>query len=136
MSFMDGVNDGLKIIIKMFKVLFTFYILIICITKCGIIEDLSVYFKSDILQIILLFITRPLSSSSTLTMMINYFEVSGVDSNISIISSLIYASCDASVYIVCLYLSYLNIKSNKLTLYGILINVLSFFLIMLYMLLK
>lgn len=129
-SFSDGVNDGIKISLKMFKVLFCFTILIECINKCGVLNDLSNFFDDSYSKIILGMIIRPFSSSSSMALMLDAFNIYGVDSLSSIVLSLMYTCCDASIYVLVLYFSYLDIKVSKIIKYGIMLNVISYILIL------
>lgn len=129
-SFSNGVNDGIKISLKMFKVLFCFTILIECINKCGILDDLSNMFEGSFSKVLLGMIIRPFSSSTSMALMLEAFDLYGVDNISSIVLSLVYTCCDASVYVLVLYFSYLDIKVSKIIKYGIFINVLSYLLIL------
>ncbi len=130
MAFSDGVSNGINISLKMFKVLFCFTILIECINNCGIIEDVSNYFSNDFIDIVLGMIIRPFSSSSSMALMLDGFKCAGVDSLESIVLSLVYCCSDSSIYVLILYFSYLDIKNIKSIKYGILINVISYILIL------
>ena len=129
-SFSNGVNEGIKISLKMFKVLFCFTILIECINKCGIIEDVSNMIDSSFSKIILGMLIRPFSSSSSMALMLDCFSVYDVDSIPSIVLSLIYSCSDASVYVFVLYFTYLELDIKGIIKYGVLVNLISYILIM------
>ena len=46
-SFLNGVKDGLKIVVNMFSVLLTFSVVVKCINNCGILEYLSKIFNNS-----------------------------------------------------------------------------------------
>lgn len=129
-AFSNGVSNGINISLKMFKVLFCFTILIECINKCGIIEDVSNYFNSDLIDVILGMVIRPFSSSSSMALMLDSINIAGVDSLKAIVLSLIYCCCDSSIYVLILYFSYLDIKDIRSVKYGIIINLISYILIL------
>ena len=89
-------------------------------------------FNSDFANVLLAMFIRPFSSSSSLALMLDSFSVSGVDSASSIVLSLIYCCCDASMYVLVLYYSYLDMSVSKIVKYGFLINVLSYIFIILF----
>lgn len=129
-AFANGVEEGIKVCFKMFKVLFAFTILIELINSCGIIDDIIGISNNSVYHILISMLVRPFSSSSCMTLMIDCFESYGVDNINSIVLSLIYSCSDASVYLAVLYFSYMNFSIKKILKYFILINIISYVLIL------
>lgn len=129
-SFLKGVKDGLKIIINMFSILLTFSIVVKCINNCGILVYLNKIFNnSGLLNILMQCMVRPLSNGSSYAIMIDIFNIYGVNSFYGILSSFIHSSCDTLFYIVTLYYSYSKYKcSSKGLLYGLIVVIFTYIL--------
>ena len=129
-SFLNGVKDGLKIVVNMFSVLLTFSVVVKCINNCGILEYLSKIFNnSGLVNVLIQCVVRPLSSGSSYAIMIDIFNIYGVNSFYGILSSFIHSSCDTLFYIVTLYYSYSRYKcSTKGLLYGLIVVMFTYIL--------
>lgn len=128
--FIEGTKEGLKTTINMFPFLFTFMFAITCLQSSGILEFIEYLLKSNNVIVFIQAIIRPISSSSSLAILIDNYNNYGVDSNISILSTLIHYISDSTLYIVPFYLGLFNIKKyNKIIALGLIVNLCSFILV-------
>ena len=128
--FIAGAKDGLKTTINMFSYLLTFSVAISLLNSSRIIDYISKLFNSRYISVIIQMIIRPLSSSSSLSMMLNNYSLYGVDNKISIYSTLINYVSDSTLYIVPFYCSLIGIKNfNKIILLGLIVNYFSYILV-------
>ena len=110
-SFSIGVADGIKIVLNMFSVVLVFSFCITCIENCGLINFINTkYNNTGIINIILQMIIRPLSNSSSYTLLMNIYDKYGVNSLYGYLSTFIHSSCDTLFYIISVYSSYAKIK--------------------------
>ena len=134
-SFKEGVSSNFKILLDIFPNLLALVFAVEVFTNSGIIELFNEYvnFISIPIEIIIQAFLKPISSSSALVMMLNVFKTFGVDSNISILSSIIQGCSDTTFYIVTLYFSCVKIKNYKYALkVGILTDVITFIIVTLF----
>ena len=106
-SFKEGVTSNFKILLDIFPNLLALVFAVEVFTNSGIIELFNEYvnFISIPIEIIIQAFLKPISSTSALVMMLNVFKTFGIDSNISILSSIIQGCSDSTFYIVTLYFS-------------------------------
>ncbi len=134
-SFKEGVTSNFKILLDIFPNLLALVFAVEVFTNSGIIELLNKYvqFISIPIEIIIQAFLKPISSSSALVMMLKVFKNYGVDSNLSILSSIIQGCSDTTFYIVTLYFSCVKIKNYKYALkVGIITDVLTFIIVTLF----
>ena len=113
-SFINGIKDGCNVVLNMFPSLLAFVLIIECISSCGIIKDImKITNHSWIIQIIMQMIVRPFSSGSSMSMMLNIYDMYGVDSIPSLFSTFIHSSCDTLFYMITLYFSSFSIVLNN-----------------------
>lgn len=126
-SFYNGAKNGFTITINMFSSLLTFTLAISLFLNCGIIEYLKNNINFDYPLILIQCIVRPMSSSSSLSIMNEIYNNEGVDSFMGILSTMIHYISDSSIYIIPFYCSYFKIKKyERILLFGIIINVISY----------
>ncbi len=132
-SFLKGVKDGSKIVLNMFSCMLSFILAIKCLEGCGIIDDLcNISTLGWLPEIIVQMLVRPLSSGSSMSIMLSIFEKYGVDSIPAIFSTFIHSACDTVFYIVVFYFSSIGVvKYKKALTYGIMTVVISYALIIL-----
>ena len=127
-SFINGINEGLKMSISIFPTIMAMVIAINLLINSNIILDLTKYLKdiftligfhSEILPIALL---RPISSSASLVIMNDILKVYGPDSYLGYIASIIQGSTDTTIYILGMYFSSVGIKKIK---YSLLVGLLA-----------
>lgn len=114
-DFMDGVKEGLKMIVNLFPTIMAMVVGVGIFTKSGIIVDIVKYidikvFPKEILPLVLL---RPISGSSSLMLLNNLMEGYGVDSRIGLLSAVIAGSTDTTIYIIGMYFGSIKIKKIR-----------------------
>lgn len=125
--FLEGAKEGVVTTINMFSSLLTFMIAISFLISSGIIEYLRENFKFKYGLILVQVIVRPISSSSSLSILLDCYNNYGCDSFIAILSTMIHYVSDASLYIIPFYLSMFKINdNNKLLFIGVLTNLFSY----------
>jgi len=121
-SFIEGINEGLKMSIAIFPTMMAMVIAINLLINSNIILDLTKYlsdfftligFPKEILPIALL---RPISSSASLVIMNDILKVYGPDSYLGYIASIIQGSTDTTIYILGMYFSSVGIKKIRYSL--------------------
>ena len=114
-EFLNGVKEGLNIILDIFPSIFALVVSVTVLVKSNILTDLISLidiklFPKEILPIALL---RPISSSSSMMLLNEILSTHGPDSIIGKISSIIAGSTDTTVYIIGMYYSTIKIKKIK-----------------------
>lgn len=131
-AFLEGSKEGLKTAVNMFSSLLTFTIAISLLFSSGLIDKLQEIISFDYGIILIQVIIRPLSSSSSLSILMKCYETYGIDSFISLISTGIHYVSDASFYIIPFYCSLYSIKKyEKILLLGLIINIISYIIVIL-----
>lgn len=127
-SFIEGINEGLKISLNIFPTIMAMVIAINLLVNSNIILDITnslknilnlIKFPSEILPIALL---RPISSSASLIVMNDVLTKYGPDSYLGIVASIIQGSTDTTIYILGMYFSSVGIKKIK---YSLLVGLLA-----------
>lgn len=114
-EFLNGVKEGLNIILDIFPSIFALVVSVTVLVKSNILTDLISLidiklFPKEILPIALL---RPISSSSSMMLLNEILTTHGPDSIIGKISSIIAGSTDTTIYIIGMYYSTIKIKKIK-----------------------
>lgn len=112
-SFIEGVKDGLKILINIIPPIF------------ALILAVNVFVESDILgslfgtssELITMSILRPISGNASLAMLSEIYNKYGVDSYNGNLASLIQGASDTTIYILALYFSSIKIKKIRYALF-------------------
>lgn len=132
-SFKNGVNKGLKTIINMFSSLLVFVFAINCLLNSGLIEVLTKkYNNSGLILIVIQMFCRPLSNSSSYAILLNIYDVYGVNSFYGILSTFIHSTFDTLFYIITIYFSVTKImKYQKALLYGLVVLIFNYILVFL-----
>ena len=118
-SFLKGVNEGMKMVIKIFPTIFTMMIAVEVLIHSNIIYDFTNFLKIILnffnfpCELFSLALLRPISGTSSLVVMDNLLKVHGPDSYIGRIASVIQGSTDTTIYILGLYFSSVGIKKSK-----------------------
>lgn len=129
--FIDGVKEGIKLLIPMFCSLMALMFFINLLTTTKLIETLTHLpilsnFSSEILSMMFL---RPFSSSGSLLLLEKLYKTYGLNHFYSMVGTLIQSSTDTTLYIASLYLGGLNIKNENKAIYlGLFLDALSIFL--------
>ncbi len=118
-AFIDGVEEGINLALRIFPVMFSMMLCINIIINSNIISDITyilkpilniIQYPSDLLPLAVL---RPISSSSSLVVMNNILKIHGADSFIGRVASVLQGSTDTTIYILGLYFSSVGIKKCK-----------------------
>ncbi|MBR7041894.1 MAG: spore maturation protein [Bacilli bacterium] len=114
-EFLNGVKEGLELSLNIFSSMFSMIIAVTILVKSNIITDISNLINITIFpkEIIPIAILRPISSSSSITLLNSILSTYGVDSLIGKISSIITGSTDTTIYIIGMYYSSIKIKKIK-----------------------
>lgn len=140
-SFTSGVREGMTTVVNMFSFVLSFLLLIALIESCGILEYLEkTIFKNTLSPLLFVqMLIRPFSASSSYVMMLEIYNLTGVDSFISLFSTFIHTISDSTIYIVIFYFGSIGIKKYKHVInLGLIINLLGYILsfLVLYLLFK
>ena len=121
-KFLVGVEEGLRMALKIFPTMFAMVICINVFLKSNII-NVMVNFLDPMFKIlnypkelVSLAMMRPLSGSSALIIMDDILKVNGPDSFIGRVASVLQGSSDTTIYIIGLYFSSVGIKKIKYSL--------------------
>ena len=121
-SFINGVNEGLKMSVTLFPTIMAMVIGINLFINSNVIIDLTkhlenffefLHFPKEILPLALL---RPVSSSASLVIMNDILKIYGPDSYLGYIASIIQGSTDTTIYILGMYFSSVGVKKIRYSL--------------------
>lgn len=121
-EFIEGVKEGMYLVLTVFPTLMAFMVWVNLFMSCGIVEFIEYVFKPlfDLIKIpvdlLMMMIIRPFSSSGSLSIATNIFTTYGVDASISQLASMIQTGSDTTFYVVSLYFGTLNIKNHRFSL--------------------
>lgn len=121
-AFINGVEEGLAMALKIFPTMFAMVVSIDILIKSNALNALitlvePICFRLSIPKEILpLAFIRPISGSSSLVLMSDLLKTYGPDSFIGRVASLIQGSTDTTIYIIGLYFSSIGIKKIKYSL--------------------
>ena len=128
-SFIVGTKTAINTLLNMFSTLVSFMIALSFLFSSGLLEYIEELLDFEYSIIIIQSIIRPLSSNSSLSIMLECYTTYGQDSFISLLSTMIHYVSDASIYIISFYLGIYNIKGfEKILKYGLFINIFSYLL--------
>ena len=121
-SFIEGANEGVQIVLKLFPTLIGLFVAIGMLRSSGIIDFISflIYPITKRLnipsEIIPLAILRPVSGSSSIVIATDIMKKYGVDSKIGLIASTIMGSTETTLYTIAVYTSTVKIKKIRFVL--------------------
>ena len=128
--FIEGAKEGAKITINMFSYLIVFTLAVSFLKASGLIKFISNIFNTKYVIIGIQMLIRPLSSSSSLSIMLDSYNLYGVDSKVSIFSTLINYISDSTLYIIPFYCGLYKITNyNKVIILGLIVNLFSYFVV-------
>jgi spore maturation protein B len=110
-SFKNGVFDNFKILLEIFPNILALVFAVEVFTESGVLILLNNIMSNLKIpcEIIIQGLLKPISSSSSLIMMLKTFNNYGVDSKLGILSSIIQGCSDTTFYIITLYFSCVKI---------------------------
>ena len=121
--FIEGAEEGIKIIIKLFPTLLGLFVAIGLLRASGLI-DLIIYILNPLIklvkfppEIVPLALLRPISGSSSIAIATDIMKEYGVDSKIGLISSVIMGSTETTIYTIAIYTSVITAKKANSVLY-------------------
>ena len=119
-KFMEGSCESFKIVLDIFPSLLAMILAVNIFMKSGILDYVVSLFKFPSEQVMMILL-RPISGSSSLAILNDIYTKYGVDSNISILSSVIQSSSETTFYVMSLYFGVVGIKNTRYALYESLI---------------
>ena len=120
--FLEGVKEGLGMVLKIFPTMFTMVMSVDVLVKSNFLSDITIFIKPILNflgfpgELLPLAVMRPISGSSSLVLMNEIFKTYGVDSYLGRIASVIQGSTDTTIYIIGLYFSSIGIKKIRYSL--------------------
>jgi spore maturation protein B len=134
-SFKNGVFDNFKILLEIFPNILALVFAVEVFTESGVLILLNNIMSNLKIpcEIIIQGLLKPISSSSSLIMMLKTFNNYGVDSKLGILSSIIQGCSDTTFYIITLYFSCVKIKDYKYALKaGLLTDIITFLIVIIF----
>lgn len=125
--FVEGANEGMSIVIKIFPTLLGIFLAVGVLRSSGLLEFLTealafftntIGFPSEIMPLALL---RPISGSASLAVATDIMKNYGVDSKIGLITSTIMGSTETTFYTIAVYTSSVGIKKTRFVLFAALL---------------
>lgn len=110
--FIKGAFDSLKEGIQILPYLLCMFVAINVFNTSGILNDL-INFKRLPSELFIQGMFRPVSSHASLSMMLSIFKQYGVDSDVSIVSSILQGGSDTTIYVMGLYFGSIGLKKTK-----------------------
>lgn len=120
--FIEGVKDGVKIVINIFPTLIGLFFAVGTLRSSGIIDLLVniinpilslVNFPSEIMPLPIL---RPISGSSSIAIATDIMKNFGVDSQLGIMAAVIMGATETTIYTIAIYTSSIKIKNTRFVL--------------------
>lgn len=112
-TFIDGSKESFNVILTMFPSLLAMMFAINIILNSNLINIFANFFSNIFnipFEVIPMILLRPISSSSSLSILDSIFKNYGPDSTIGLLASVIQGSTDTTFYIISLYFGSIGIK--------------------------
>ena len=126
--FLEGVNDGIKIVWNIFPTLIGFFVAVGALRSSGLLNDL-INLLSPITnlfgfpeEIMPLAFIRPISGSTSIAVGTDIMKQYGVDSKIGLIAATIMGSTETTLYIIAIYSSQVKVKKTRKVLLAALVG--------------
>lgn len=125
--FIDGVKEGIEIVIKLFPTLLAIFLAVGMLRHSGVLESFinlisgvtdKVSFPKEAIPLAML---RPISGSASMAVATDIMKTYGVDSTIGRIASTIMGSTETTFYTIAIYTSAVGIKKIRFVLVAALI---------------
>lgn len=117
-EFIDGVKEGLELVIVIFPTLMLLTLWVNLFQVCGLtllLENIFVFIHQFLhlpIDIFLMCLIRPISSQGSLVVLKNIYDRFGVDHAFSILGSIIQTGSDTTLYVVSLYFQSIRAKKS------------------------
>ena len=118
-TFIEGVKEGIEIVIKLFPTILAIFVAVGMLRNSGLIDFITnilftlIKNNSIPVEIVPLALLRPISGSASLAIATDIMQTYGVDSNIGKIASTIMGSTETTFYTIAVYTSSVNIKKIR-----------------------
>ena len=113
-SFLTGAKEGMALAFKIFPLLLEMIFATSLLKASGFIQfllkDFDLFLPSEIIMQSLF---RPISGNASLAMMMEVYEIYGVDSKEALYSSILQGSSDTTIYVITLYFGSVGIKDYR-----------------------
>ena len=120
--FLDGVKEGIQIVIKIFPTLIGLFIAVGLLRSSGIIDIIIQWIKPVIqlfkipVEIMPLAILRPISGSASMAIATDIMKLYNVNSQIGFMASVIMGATETTIYTIAIYSSSVGIKNTRFVL--------------------
>lgn len=120
--FVEGVKEGMEIVIKLFPTLLGIFLAVGALRSSGILDIVTTLLSgvtskiglpSEVIPLALL---RPISGSASLAIATDIMKTYGVDSKIGLIASTIMGSTETTFYTIAVYTSCIGVKKIRFVL--------------------
>lgn len=118
-EFVEGVKEGMKLVMTLFPTMMAFMVWVTCARTCGIVEIIEnlarplfhvLHVPVDILVMMVL---RPFSANGSMSVLANIFTKYGVDHPYSMLASIVQTGSDTTFYVVTLYFGSIKLNSTR-----------------------
>ena len=125
--FVEGANEGMSIVIKIFPTLLGIFLAVGVLRSSGLLELLTkilsfftntIGFPSEVMPLALL---RPISGSASLAVATDIMKNYGVDSKFGLMSAVIMGSTETTFYTIAVYSASVGIKKTRFVLFASLV---------------
>ena len=120
--FVEGVKEGMEIVIKLFPTLLGIFLAVGALRSSGILDIVTTLLSGGTSKIglpsevIPLALLRPISGSASLAIATDIMKTYGVDSKIGLIASTIMGSTETTFYTIAVYTSCIGVKKIRFVL--------------------
>ncbi len=126
-NFLLGINKGLKASLELFPYFLSMVFATTLLENSNILNDLFSLMRINFSHIYIQGLFKPISANASFAMMLNIYDIYGVDSKEAIVSSILHASSDTTFYVATIYTSICMLNRAKLSVViGLLLNIVSF----------
>jgi len=125
--FLEGVKEGIEIVIRLFPTLLAIFVAVGMLRYSGLLEAITnllsgIMFRFNFpTEIVPLAFLRPISGSASMAIATDIMKTYGVDSNIGKIASTIMGSTETTFYTIAIYTSSVGVKKIRFVLIAALI---------------
>lgn len=107
--FIDGIKEGMKIVIQIFPIIFSILIVIEIYKN----TNLNIKINLPLCNLLPLILVKPFSGAAAMAMLIDLYGKFGVDSYEGILGSILIGSSETTFYAISTYFGVTKVKKNK-----------------------